>query len=116
MTLLPSLYRQVFLISLGAVQFLDALSTSLALTRPDVYEANKILSFVLVHRGNVPIWIMVFLYMILGYLIVLAGLDYLFGFEVADMASNLFVLFGFILLVVWRMMFIVIPNFWLYMR
>lgn len=114
MAFVNEVYQQVFLVSLGIVQSLDALSTSLALSKPGTYEANRVIAFLIGHSGSVPVWAVVFIYEIFMFIAVWLLLEALMIHEATHLVADVFVAFGFIMLVVWRMIFIVVPNFALY--
>ena len=103
--------RTTFLITLGAVQLLDAVSTVMALSKNSShYENNPFISFLISKFQNIA-WV-VFGYEALSFLLIV-GLVYLFEWAMRNFRVSLmmFYVFGFLYLVLYRLLFIVIPNF-----
>ena len=109
--------KWTFIIGFIIAQTLDMLSTLKALKNPLAYEVNPLLNWFLGMGINYAVVVIVFM-MLVTALIVISILifDWLreeAGNQYMDIGLKCFYVVGILYLVIYRIIFIVIPNFWI---
>ena len=104
-----------FIIGFVIVQVLDTISTIKALKRPDTYEVNPFLNWFMGLGMNYAVAIII--YMLVMTILVVGSvllIDYYrqdVGNRALDFGMGCFYVIGILYLVIYRFIFIVIPNF-----